>query len=129
MVGIPGYPVSAALTFELFVKPVIHALQGRELPETETVEALLSRAVASPLGHEEFLRVKVGVVGENLIATPIARGAGMLMSLVRADGIVRVPALSEGIAARQHVTVQLIRGLQEIEHTLVCIGSHRRENH
>ncbi len=124
VVGIPGYPVSAALTFELFVKPVIYSLQGRDLPETETVEALLSRPVASPLGYEEFLRVKVGVVGENLIATPISRGAGMLMSLVRADGILSVPALSEGIAARQQVTVQLLREFQEIAHTLVCIGSH-----
>jgi putative molybdopterin biosynthesis protein len=124
VVGIPGYPVSAVLTLDLFVKPVIYAMQGLSMPEPEVVKALLSRPVASALGQEEFLRVKVGVVGENLIATPISRGAGMLMSLVRADGIIRVPPLSEGIAPRQHVTVHLIRSRREIEKTLVCIGSH-----
>jgi putative molybdopterin biosynthesis protein len=124
VVGIPGYPVSAVLTLELFVKPLIYAFQGLPEPKAEAVEAQLSRSVASVLGQEEFLRVKVGIVGEHLIATPMSRGAGMLMSLVRADGIVRVPALSEGIAPRQTVRVTLLRSRKEIEGTLVCIGSH-----
>jgi putative molybdopterin biosynthesis protein len=124
VVGIPGYPVSAALTMELFVRPLIHAWLGLPPPEPETLEAMLSRQIASTLGQEEFVRVKVGRVGEKMIATPVTRGAGMLMSLVRADGIVRVPALSEGIAARQSVTVQLLRSRREIDRTIVCIGSH-----
>jgi putative molybdopterin biosynthesis protein len=124
VVGIPGYPVSAALTFELFAKPVIYAFQGLIPPEYETVKALLSRPIASVLGQEEFLRVKVGVVGDRCIVTPIARGAGMLMSLVQADGILRIPGLCEGVGARQEVTVQLLRSRSEIEKTLVCIGSH-----
>ncbi len=124
VVGIPGYPVSAVLTLDLFVKPVVHAWQGQPMPEPKTIKATLSRQVASTMGLEEFLRVKVGIVGDRFIATPISRGAGMLMSLVRADGMVRVPALSEGIAARSEVTVHLIRSREEIENTLVCIGSH-----
>jgi putative molybdopterin biosynthesis protein len=124
VIGIPGYPVSAALTFNLFVKPLLFAFQGRSVPPADTIPAKLSRQVASSLGQEEFVRVKLGSVSGNLIATPVTRGAGALMSLVRADGIIRVPAESEGIAGGQIVPVELLRQSQEIAHTVVCIGSH-----
>ncbi len=100
VIGIPGYPVSAALTFNLFVKPLIYALLGLASPAPERSAAKFSRQVASSLGAEEFIRVKLGSVSGKLIATPVTRGAGALMSLVRADGIIRVPAESEGIARR-----------------------------
>jgi putative molybdopterin biosynthesis protein len=124
VIGIPGYPVSAALTFNLFVKPLIFALLGLPSPDPATITAKLSRQVASALGQEEFIRVKLGSVSGNLIATPVTRGAGALMSLVRADGVIRVPAVSEGIAAGHDVTVELLRSAQDIENTIVCIGSH-----
>jgi len=124
VIGIPGYPVSAALTFGLFVKPLIYTMLGLRYPTPLTLTAKLSRQVASSLGQEEFIRVKLGSVSSNLIATPVTRGAGALMSLVRADGIIRVPAQSEGIAAGQEVTVELLRAARDIENTIVCIGSH-----
>ncbi len=124
VIGIPGYPVSAALTFNLFVKPLIYSLLGLKTPEPETTTAKLSRQVASSLGLEEFIRVKLGWVAGNLIATPVTRGAGALMSLVRADGIIRVPAAYEGIAAGHDVPVAFLRSSRDIEHTIVCIGSH-----
>jgi putative molybdopterin biosynthesis protein len=124
VIGIPGYPVSAALTFNLFVRPLLYSLQGRSVPPADTVTAKLSRQVASSLGAEEFLRVKLGSVSGNLIATPVTRGAGALMSLVRADGIIRIPAAIEGIAAGHEVTVELLRQRYEIANTIVCIGSH-----
>jgi len=124
VIGIPGYPVSAALTFNLFVKPLIHAMLGLPSPAPDTITAKLSRQVASSLGAEEFIRVKLGSVSGTLIATPVTRGAGALMSLVRADGIIRVPAQSEGIAAGHQVTVELLRSARDIQNTIVCIGSH-----
>ncbi len=124
VIGIPGYPVSAALTFNLFVKPLIFSLLGLKAPGPKTISAKLSRQVASTLGQEEFIRVKMGNVSGSLIVTPVTRGAGALMSLVRADGIIRVPAQSEGIAAGQDVAVELLRPVREIENTIVCIGSH-----
>jgi putative molybdopterin biosynthesis protein len=124
VIGIPGYPVSAALTFNLFVKPLISALLGLRAAGPEIIAARLSRQVASTLGEEEFIRVKLGSVSGNLIATPVTRGAGALMSLVRADGFIRVPASSEGLAAGQEVAVELLRSAREIENTIVCIGSH-----
>ncbi|NWF52914.1 MAG: molybdopterin biosynthesis protein [Nitrospirae bacterium] len=124
VLGIPGYPVSAFITFHLFAKPLIYKWQGLESEKPDVIKAKLSRQVASSLGHEEFLRVKIGKVGNNLIATPVTRGAGVLMSLVRADGFVRIPAMSEGIGSGTEVEVELIRSKGEIENTIVCIGSH-----
>ncbi|MBI5410015.1 MAG: molybdopterin biosynthesis protein [Nitrospirae bacterium] len=124
VIGLPGYPVAAYMTFELFAKPLICRLLGIEPAVTETMKARLSRHVASSIGQEEFLRVKVGKVGDKFVATPVGRGAGALMTLQRADGIVQVPAMSEGIAAETEVDVKLIRSKSEIESTVVCIGSH-----
>jgi len=124
VIGLPGYPVAAHMTFEMFGRPLICRLLGIEPARPERLTAKLSRPVSSSLGHEEFLRVKVGEVGGNLIATPVGRGAGALMTLQRADGIVRIPALSEGIASGSDVDVALIRSKDEIKNTLVCVGSH-----
>lgn len=124
VLGIPGYPVSAYITFELFAKPILHIWQGLEPKYKEMLTAKLSRPVASAIGKEEFLRVKVGKVGENIVASPVGRGAGALMTLVRADGFVRIPAMSEGLGAGAEVTVELLRHMDEIENTIICIGSH-----
>jgi putative molybdopterin biosynthesis protein len=124
VLGIPGYPVSAYITFHLFARDLVYAWQGLEAPQPEYVKAKLSRQAASSLGQEEFLRVKLGKVGENLIATPVGRGAGVLMSLVRADGIIRIPAMSEGIGAGTETDVELLRNRRDIDNTVVCIGSH-----
>ncbi len=124
VIGLPGYPVSACITFELFGRPLVYRLQGLEPERPERLRARLSRPVASSIGHEEFLRVKVGRVGERFIATPAGRGAGALMTLQRADGIVRVPAMAEGLAQDSEVVVTLVRSREEIEDTVVCIGSH-----
>ncbi|MDO8747097.1 MAG: molybdopterin-binding protein, partial [Thermodesulfovibrionales bacterium] len=115
VLGIPGYPVSAFITFNLFAKPVIYRWQAIEMEPPEVLRTALSRQVASTLGQEEFLRVKIGKVGDKFIATPVSRGAGVLMSLVRADGLVRIPAMSEGIGACSEVNVELLRTKNKIE--------------
>jgi putative molybdopterin biosynthesis protein len=124
VLGIPGYPVSAYITFTLFARPLLYRWLGLDPAGPEILKAKISRQVASSLGQEEFLRVKVGKVGENFVATPVSRGAGVLMSLVRADGFVRIPAMSEGIGSGSEVDVELMRSKDEIENTIVCIGSH-----
>jgi putative molybdopterin biosynthesis protein len=124
VVGLPGYPVSAALTSELIVKPLVYAWLGLREPRRPTMQATLTRKVVSPMGEDEFLRVSLGRVGERVVATPLGRGAGVITSLVRADGIVRVPRFSEGFPAGASVTVELLRAPEEIERTIVAIGSH-----
>jgi molybdopterin molybdotransferase/putative molybdopterin biosynthesis protein len=124
VVGVPGYPVSAALTGEIFVQPLLDRWLGRVPPVPHEVEAVMTRKVHSSVGDEEFLRVTVGRVGPRLIAAPLARGAGVLTSLVRADGIVRIPAGAQGLEAGQPVRVRLYRRPDEIERTIVALGSH-----
>ncbi|MSQ15221.1 MAG: molybdopterin biosynthesis protein, partial [Dehalococcoidia bacterium] len=123
-IGIPGYPVSCVLTMELFAKPLIARFLGIAPPSRPKVKATMTRKVLSPMGEDEFLRVKLGVVGGRMVATPLTRGAGVIMSLVRADGIVRIPRFSEGTQAGEEVDVELLRPQEEVENTLVAIGSH-----
>lgn len=123
-IGIPGYPVSAFITAQLFLEPWVKYLLGLIKVTPQTLEVSMTKKVFSTLGSEEFVRVKVGKVGERWIATPLSRGAGVTMSLVRADGILRVPRLQEGFHEGETVPVELLRPVEELGETLVCIGSH-----
>jgi putative molybdopterin biosynthesis protein len=122
--GLPGYPVSAVLTSELFLRTTIYKMLGTAMPERPRATAAISRKVMSPMGEDEFMRVKLGQVGERISATPLQRGAGVIMSLVRADGIVKIPRFSEGIHAGGEVEVELLRAPEQIYKTIVAIGSH-----
>jgi putative molybdopterin biosynthesis protein len=124
VIGVPGYPVSAALTGEIFVEPILARWLGRAPQRPPLMEATITRKVLSALGDDEFLRVTVGQVGARVVATPLSRGAGVITSLVRADGIVLIPRHHEGLNAGDRVTVRLYRTPEEIERTLVAIGSH-----
>ena len=124
VIGIPGYPVSAYFIMENICKEIIHTYIGIKPEKHETVDAVLTRRVMSTLKYLEFVRVKLGFVGGKYIATPIKRGAGATMSLVRADGIIEVSQSVEGIDAGTLVKVKLLRSIEEIKNTIVCIGSH-----
>lgn len=124
VIGLPGYPVSAFITARLFLEPWVRHWQGLAAASQVALPAVLSKKVFSSLGSEEFVRVKVGRVGQRWIATPLTRGAGVTMSLVRADGIIRVPRLQEGFHEGATVEVELLRPLEELAQTLVGIGSH-----
>jgi putative molybdopterin biosynthesis protein len=124
VLGAPGYPVSAALTFDIFAAPLLAELEGAVPASRPRARARLARKLASPLGMDDWVRVRLGVVGGTMVATPLPRGAGVLTSLVRADGLLVVPAGQEGHHPGEEVEIQLLRGLAEIEHTIVAIGSH-----
>ncbi len=124
IIGVPGYPVSAALTVEIFVEPLISTWLGRPLHEPLSAQATLTRKLTSPAGDEEHVRVALGKVGERLLAAPLPPGAGVISSLVRADGIVVVPSGTQGIDADERVSVRLYRSPAELETTIFCIGSH-----
>ena len=124
LVGIPGYPVSAAVTFDLLVRPLLYRWQGQLPPERHTLEAALTRKLVSSMGDDEFVRVMLGQVGGRIVATPLAGGAGVITSLVKADGVLHVPRYKEGHHAGERVTVELMRERRQIDHTIVVIGSH-----
>jgi putative molybdopterin biosynthesis protein len=124
IIGVPGYPVSAALTVEIFVEPLIAQWLGRRPNELQTETAILTRKIASPPGDDDFIRVAVGKVGNKLLAAPLSRGAGVITSLVQADGLALIPRGAQGLEAGEQVKVHLYRSRAEIERTIFCIGSH-----
>ncbi|MEW6285566.1 MAG: molybdopterin biosynthesis protein [Chloroflexota bacterium] len=124
IIGVPGYPVSAALTIDIFVEPLIAVWLGRRPLELPVEEATLTRKLVSPAGDDDFVRVAVGKVGGKLLAAPLSRGAGVITSLVQADGIAVIPSGVQGLEAGEKVQVRLYRSKAEIEKTILSIGSH-----
>jgi putative molybdopterin biosynthesis protein len=124
VLGAPGFPVSAALTFDIFAAPLLAALEGAAPSEPPRARARVARKLASPMGMDDWVRVRLGRVGGDLVATPLPRGAGVLTSLVRADGLLVVPAGLEGHHAGDVVEVALLRGVGAIDRTILAVGSH-----
>ncbi|MBU4426789.1 MAG: molybdopterin biosynthesis protein [Proteobacteria bacterium] len=124
VVGNPGYAVSSTLSFEQFVKPLLYRLQGQQPPKPHTVKVQPSRDIPSKLGIEEFLRVNIGKVGPKFVATPLPRAAGSITTLTRAEGIIRIPALSEGISQNEGIEAELLVEEEDLLNTVVIIGSH-----
>jgi len=124
VVGNPGYPVSATLSFEQFVRPLLYRFQGSYAPKRDTINVHPTRDIPSKLGMEEFLRVNIGKVGAKYVATPLPRAAGSITTLTRAEGIIRIPALSEGISQRDEAQAELLVDEEDLLNTVVIIGSH-----
>jgi len=124
VVGSPGYPVSAWVCFDQFIQPALTLMRGQPLRERARVEVTPARRLPSKLGQEEFLRVHLGRVGGKVVATPLKRGAGTITSLTKADGILRIPANSEGLDEGQTAMAELLRPSESLGRTLVVVGSH-----
>lgn len=124
VLGVPGYPVSGIIVVEEFLKPILEILCGNRESEPEYTDAILSRPIVSGLKYREYVRVRMGCVGGKMIASPLNRGAGVVSSFMKADGILEVPQGSEGIEAGETVRVKLLRPLRELQSSLVVIGSH-----
>ncbi len=124
VIGVPGYPVSASVVADLFVRPLLARLLGAGAPERVRVRARLLRKVPSRLGHEELVRVTLGQVRESLVAVPLGRGAGAITSLSRARGLMRIPERREGFDAGSEVEIELLVPQAQVERTVLCVGSH-----
>ncbi|WP_408955611.1 molybdenum cofactor synthesis domain-containing protein [Natroniella sp. ANB-PHB2] len=123
VMGVPGYPVASALAFRLFARELIYRLAGQKLPSSKKIKAKLSKKIVSDLGYKEFVRVKLAQFGEELIATPLARSAGVLGSLVAADGLLVSSEYSEGLESGQEVKVELLTAKLEADKSLLVAGS------
>lgn len=124
IIGLPGYPVSAYIDYDYFVRPLIQIMLGEKKIESPIIEATISKRMISSLKHREYVRVKLGKVNRKMVAAPLARGAGAAMSLTRADGFCIIDQNSEGVEAGELVKVIPYKNLHDIENTLVSIGSH-----
>jgi len=109
--GLPGHPVSAAVAFDLFVRPVIESFAGREasdLPGRRTVPAVCTRNMNSAGGRTDFVRVALTRKDSGVFeAHPVLGKSGALSTLVAADGFFRIEESSQGIEAGENVTVYL----------------------
>jgi putative molybdopterin biosynthesis protein len=108
----------------LFVREMIYDFLALPLPEPQMIEAVMSRPRHSAMGVDQFVQITLGRVGETLLATPSGKGAGVVMSLVRGDGLLTIPTGSEGVGAGERVQIELLRSRNDIDSTLVFIGSH-----
>jgi len=124
ILGVPGYPVSGIIVMEQLMRPVIDLWNCSAPEKAQYAEAVLSRSLVSGLKYQEFVRVRLGRVGEKLMATPLSRGSGIVSSFMKADGLLEVPQGVEGYEAGAVVSVRLLRPMQALENTLVAIGSH-----
>ncbi len=124
ILGVPGYPVSGILVLEAFLKPLMALWNHVPSPAPEYREATLTRTVVSGLKYQEFIRVRMGLVGNKLTASPLNRGSGVVSSFVKADGILEVPQGMEGYEAGSAVSVRLLRPASAFHNTLLATGSH-----
>ncbi|MBQ5951851.1 MAG: molybdopterin biosynthesis protein [Lachnospiraceae bacterium] len=124
VLGVPGYPVSGILVIEELLKPLVDRWYHAAPAPVPTAKAVLTRPIVSGLKYEEFVRVRMGYVGDRLMASPLSRGAGVVTSFMRADGILRIPQGQEGCEAGQEVSVRLLSSEEKLKNTLVVIGSH-----
>lgn len=108
--GLPGNPVSAYVSFEVFVRPAIRRLQGRNDLNRPRVTAVLDEPVRSPAHKVSFLRVVLHRSDDGVWrARPTgAQGSGILRSVVLADGLAEVPAERTEVPAGEQLIVHLL---------------------
>ena len=124
VIGVPGYPVSGIIVIEELLRPVIDMWNRTCDDPREYVSAVLTRPVVSGLKYQEFVRVRMGYVGDKLTASPLSRGSGVVSSFMKADGIMEIAQGCEGCEAGENVRVRLLNSEQKLRNTLVVIGSH-----
>ncbi len=124
ILGVPGYPVSGIIVIEQLLRPLIDCWFGRESDRGSRTKAVLTRPVVSGLKYQEFVRVRMGYVGDRLMASPLPRGSGVVSSFMKADGMIEVPQGTEGFQAGEEVRVRILNPKKQLKNTLVVIGSH-----
>lgn len=111
ILGLPGYPVSALVIFDLFAAPLIRALGGEDVGSrnrfAKVVRALLKANIASQVGREDYVRVTLAQEGQRFSATPLPNKSGAIFTLVKADGMVRIDLNQDGLEEGEEVEVIL----------------------
>lgn len=111
VIGLPGNPVSAFVSFEVFARPAIRALQGRRDVERPTVTARAAEPLHAPPAKRGYARVRLSRDASGWLATPTGnQGSHVISSLAAADGLAVVPEevteIPEGGQVRVHLLVE-----------------------
>jgi molybdopterin molybdotransferase len=111
ILGLPGYPVSALVIFDLFAAPLLRRLGGESVDVlrrfTRSIRAILKTNIASQIGREDYVRVTLERESDRVIATPLPSKSGAIFTLVKADGMVRIEMNQDGIEQGEEVEVIL----------------------
>lgn len=127
VVGLPGHPVSAMVCFDQFVVPLMRRLEGEDVESPylrATFSATLSRNVPSREGRMDFVRVRLQKKGREILAVPVPGKSGMVSSMVRAHGHIRIEEDCEGLYRGDRVTVHLFSGWIEEELEKEYLSGH-----
>lgn len=124
VIGLPGYPVSAYLNLEWFARPLVHHYYGMLEVQRPKLKVKMGRRVVSVMGAEDFVRMTIGCIDGQYIANPLTRAAGVTMSMVRADGLLRISPGNLGYEQGEEAEIELYRPIEQINNTVVVTGSH-----
>lgn len=124
VVGLPGYPVSAIVVMREIVKDLVAFLSCKAIKTEDKITAVLGKRIISSLKYREYVRVTLGKIGDAYVAVPLPRGAGIVTSFTKADGIIVVPQNSEGIEQGERVEVILVNADRDICNSIIVTGSH-----
>jgi len=122
VLGVPGYSVAAGHP-SICSQAVLARLRASRSPSGSR-SPRVSAQDAVEVRDARVLRVRLGRVGEELIAVPLKRGAGAISSLVQAEGLAIVPDMDEGLDPETAVRVELLVPPDEVERTVLAVGSH-----
>lgn len=110
VIGLPGHPVSAQVVYGLFVVPLLRQMQGlpAEPEYRPAVRAKATKNIASATGRTDAVRVRLFRQDGETWAEPVHGKSGLISTLVKADGLVVIPSVKEGILAGEEVEVELL---------------------
>jgi putative molybdopterin biosynthesis protein len=122
----PGYPVSAALAFDELALPLLASIDRAAAARRPTAPAQLAAGVRSKRGAVERVRVRFGTVDGRPVAVPLRRGASVLTSLARADGLLAIPPEYETVRAGTAVRPELLRPGAPLDLAVLVAGAPDR---
>jgi putative molybdopterin biosynthesis protein len=121
--GIPGYPVSAAISFRTFLVPLYEKFMHTKMYK-KSLQCIVAYKMPSRVGIEEIVRVNLIENKGVYFAIPLPRGASIFSSMAKADGIVSIPGNREGYEEGEEVGCELLRNEEEIAGRMHIVGSH-----
>ena len=111
VLGLPGHPVSAMVIFDLLAAPLVrlgsYAIEGSDFSGDFPVRAKISRNFRSAAGREDYVRIQLKLIDGELWAEPVLGKSGLISTMVKADGLARIPLYSEGVEIGEKVAVKL----------------------
>ncbi|WP_319578841.1 molybdopterin biosynthesis protein [uncultured Methanospirillum sp.] len=123
VIGMPGYPIACHTILREIVVPLL-SWYGFTIPEPQSIPVQLASALHSSIGTDEFVLTTVGKIHDDWIASPLSRGSGVQMSMVRANAYLKIPSAQEGLEAGEKTTAYLTVSPSVAEQVVMITGSH-----